>query len=56
MGCINDCMVISNLVISARPRLKSRVPRIFLEPTENLVSARPALLEAGYLEALMYIF
>ena len=41
---------------SPRPKLKIRVSQVFWEPIEIRVSPRSALLEAAYLEALLYLF
>ena len=46
------CRFLQKIHVSTRSRLKIQIS---LDPIENRVSARPALLEATYLEALLYI-
>ena len=40
--------------VSSRLLAKIRVPQMFWKPIKNRVSPRSALLEAVYLEALLY--
>ena len=48
LGCIKNR-------VSARLLANIRVSQVFLEPIKNRVSPRSALLEAVYLEALLYL-
>ena len=41
--------------VSSRLLAKIRVSQVFLEPIKNRVTPRSVLLEAVYLEALLYI-
>ena len=41
--------------VSSRLLTKIRVSQVFWEPIKNRVSPRSALLEAVYLEALLYV-
>ena len=41
--------------VSARLLAKNRVSQVFWEPIKNRVSPRSVLLEAVYLEALLYL-
>ena len=42
--------------VSSRLLAKIRVAQVFWEPIKNRASPRSALLEAVYLEALLYFF
>ena len=53
--CISSGMEPNKNRVSSRLLAKNRVSQVFWEPIKNRVSPRSTLLEAVYLEALLYL-